>query len=567
MKSWLNKRIEYIRNLKYRKKMNLVLLLVGIFPLAVVSIFMILSFLDILVEKEYEAMRVALNQTASTIEKQVDIYNNLLNYTVFDNDLQEILEQEQTHDYQSYDNYVNVVDPILNTPKFYHEGIQRMTIYSENITISHDVTLAPLTEISAKNWFDKLENTGEVVWVWSDMGSEELLAVREFPGYQEKKSYLGMYCSLDGFVEPLYYFQKKGAGILLTDESDRIIYVEAADKEGKSINSISDLNDEFQYLKCEISSLPLRVYIYMDKSEIYSRFKQVMFQVTLVIFLCLVFVFSISRYISRFLVKRIEHLTTCVNQVDYENMEIDVVDHSQDEIGVLIRSFRKMLGEIKKLISEVYQSRIIQQNLEMKALQAQINPHFLYNTLSVINWKAISAGEDEISKVTLALSDYYRTTLNKGESIISIRGELTNIQSYLEIQLVMHDYEFQVEYQVDPFLETYQMPKLILQPLVENAINHGLDVKEEGEKKLLIACRDEGDEILWVVEDNGVGMDETNINNLVKTQTTGYGVKNVNDRLVVLYGERYGLQITSKLGVGTKVEVRIPKNSPNKIGE
>lgn len=195
----------------------------------------------------------------------------------------------------------------------------------------------------------------------------------------------------------------------------------------------------------------------------------------------------------------------------------------------------------------------------MKALQAQINPHFLYNALSLINWKAIGAGEEDISKITLLLSDFYRTTLNKGESIITIEGEIKNIKSYIEIQLIMHDYDFEVEYQIDVGSMEYLMPKLILQPLVENALEHGLDLKEEGEKKLVLSCQETSEDIVLAVLDTGVGMDAMTTNSLVNTHMTGYGVHNVNDRLMLFYGENYKLHIVSYPGVGTKVEIHIPK--------
>ena len=544
--------------------MNLVLMMVGLLPLAVVSIFMILGFRKILVEKEYEAMDVALNQTLSTIDKQVDIYTNLMNYLVFDDDLQKVLGEEQTKDFKSYNNYVNIVDPILNTPKFYQEGIRRVTIYSQNIKIPHDVTLAPMEEIQDKKWFGQLEQASECIWVWSGTDREEILAIRTFPGYRDTKSYLGMYCSLDSLMEPLYYFQKDGAGILLTDEDDRILYLESALEGSEEIRSVKEIENTYPYLKREITGLPLNIYIFMDQSEIYSGFYDMMDRIILVVVFCLISILIISRSMSRLMVNRIERLITCVNQMEYSSMEIDLNDQSRDEIGVLIRSFRRMLGEIKRLIKEVYESRIRQQKLEMRALQAQINPHFLYNTLSMINWKAISAGEEDISTITLALSDYYRTTLNRGETFINIRGEILNIRSYLEIQLMMHDYGFEVDYDLDPSLDEYQMPKLILQPLVENALEHGLDVKEEGEKILRISCRQDHEDIIWTVEDNGVGMEEVVADNMVKTHTSGYGVRNVNERLILLYGEHYGLRIESEPGKGTQVEVHIPKNQPEK---
>lgn len=543
--------------------MNLVLVLVGLLPLVIVSAFMIRGFRKMLTEKELESMEVSLNQTCDTIDRQVEIYTNLLNYIVFDNELQEILEREETQDYQSYNNYVNIVDPILTTPKFYHDGISRLTIYSDNVTIAHDTTMAPLDEIRDKQWFEELRNTPGGIWVWPDEGRDEILLIRKFPGYRETEAYLGLYCELENLMEPLYFFKKDGSGILLTDDQDQILYAQSYLEDPQEISAIGEIEETYPHMSRKIEDLPLYTYIYMDRSSVYSGFYKTMGNIIWVVLICLAVIIIISGSMSRLLVKRIEHLTTCINQVESGNMEIDIEDSSSDEIGIMIRSFRKMLAQIQRLISEVYESKITQQKLEMTALQAQINPHFLYNTLSLINWKAISVGEDDISMITLALSDYYRTTLNKGENFITVSGEMVNIQSYLAIQLIMHDYEFDVKYQVDSSLGEYRMPKLILQPLIENALEHGLDVKEEGEKKIIISCRQSETDIIWTVEDTGVGMDDDTAQNLIKTNAKGYGVKNVNDRLALLYGENYELYIESCLGEGTKVTIHIPKSGPS----
>lgn len=159
----------------------------------------------------------------------------------------------------------------------------------------------------------------------------------------------------------------------------------------------------------------------------------------------------------------------------------------------------------------------------------------------------------------MALSDYYRTTLNKGKNLITVGGEITNIKSYLEIQLMMHDYDFEVEYQIDPELSSYWMPKLTLQPLIENCLEHGLDIKETGEKRIIISCIQDQNDIIWTVEDTGVGMDQETVANMTTFNATGYGVKNVNDRLALLCGENYALHIESTINVGTKIEIHIPK--------
>ena len=248
-----------------------------------------------------------------------------------------------------------------------------------------------------------------------------------------------------------------------------------------------------------------------------------------------------------------------MNQVNHGSREVTVFSDSEDEVGLLVRSFRNMMEEINRLIHEVYENKISLKEFELKALTAQINPHFLYNTLSIINWMAIRAGQRQISKVTLALSTFYRTALSKGADMVTVENCIQNIKAYLEIQLVMHDDNFLVEWQVEPEIKNEIVPKLALQPVVENALEHGLDVKEGEDKRLKLCFVEDGEDILMAVEDNGPGMEQEEAELLVTYQTSGYGLKNVNDRICLLYGEEYKIRIYSKLGQGTRVEIRIPK--------
>ncbi len=559
MKNRNNRLIVWFQNLKYRSKLNLILILVAILPLIIVSSFMIRGFRSILTEREMEALQTSLNQTCSTLDGQADILLNLLNYCVFDQDLQTVIQEKQQQNYQTYDYYVNVIDPILNTPRFYHDSVTRMTMYASNIEVEHDLTLAPLSQISKESWFPAVQKNPDGVWVWPDEKREEILCIRKFPGFESTEAYLGIYCSLENLKEPLYYFQKKGAGILMADEQGQILYAQSDLGNGKEIHELADIEENYFYIKQNLEQVPVSVYIFMEHGGIYSGFYDMMRTVVLVVIICLAIIWIVSRSMSRFLVKKIEDLTTCVREVETGNLEIAIEDEARDEIGVLIRSFKDMLAQINRLIREVYESRIAQQNLEMEALQAQINPHFLYNTMSLINWKAISVGEEDISRVTQALSDFYRTTLSKGKKYITVAGEIKNVQSYLEIQLMMHDYDFEVEYEIDETLASYQILKLILQPMVENALEHGLDLREESGKKLRITCQQDAEDIIFTVEDNGVGMDEDTLRSLTKREANGYGIKNVNERLALLYGEAYALKITSRCGEGTVVKINIPK--------
>ena len=274
---------------------------------------------------------------------------------------------------------------------------------------------------------------------------------------------------------------------------------------------------------------------------------------------CVLIIFILGMAFSRLFTRKIEMLTENMDQVNHGSREVTVTSDAEDEVGVLIRSFRRMMGEIDRLISEVYENKIALKEFELKALTAQINPHFLYNSLSIINWMAIKSGQKEISKVTLDLSTFCRTALSKGEDMVTVENCIRNIEAYLSIQLVMHDNDFTVEWKIDPQVKAEKVPKLILQPVVENALEHGLDVKEEGDKILQLSFLDAGDAVLLRVEDNGMGMEQSVAESLVTYQAEGYGLKNVNDRICLLYGEEYKIRITSSVGKGTVVEMRIPK--------
>lgn len=164
------------------------------------------------------------------------------------------------------------------------------------------------------------------------------------------------------------------------DEKNQTLFCNALGDEESEVQGVEEIESSYRYMKRRIQDLPLYIYIYMGEEAIYSGFYEMLGRIVFVVIVSLLSILVISRAMSGLLVKRIENLTTCVNQMDTGNMKINVEDRSLDEVGILIRSFHKMLNQIQRLISEVYQSKITQQELEMQALQAQINPHFLYNT-------------------------------------------------------------------------------------------------------------------------------------------------------------------------------------------
>ena len=268
---------------------------------------------------------------------------------------------------------------------------------------------------------------------------------------------------------------------------------------------------------------------------------------------------------ARSVTRPIRDLCDLTEKVAGGDFSVKTQVEAGDEIAVLTRSFNDMTEEIGILVDDIRKKQENLRIIENRLLQEQINPHFLYNSLSIINWKAIEAGEDEISHVTLALSTYYRTSLNRGETMTTVAKEIDNIRAYLKIQLVMHDNEFRVVEQISDGLNDYLIPKLILQPLAENAIDHGIDVSENENPTLWLTIREEAEHIFFEIRDNGAGMTQEKADQILTYQSSGYGVRNVCDRIHVLYGEKGEMKIESTPGKGTRVFIRIPKKTEAKV--
>lgn len=254
-------------------------------------------------------------------------------------------------------------------------------------------------------------------------------------------------------------------------------------------------------------------------------------------------------------------LTSRVAEGDFTAQTKDV--ESEDEIALLMDNFNDMTKEIGQLVEDMKRNHETLRLSETKLLQAQINPHFLYNSLSMINWKALEAEQEDISRITLSLSTFYRTALNKGKNILLVKDEIANIKSYLDIQLAMHDNSFDVVYDIDDSILKYETLNLILQPLLENAIGHGIDVKTDGRGEIRIEGKENGDFIDFTVSDNGIGMTKTQAALILSKSSNGYGVSNVNERIKLYYGEKYAVKIESTPGAGTKVMLHFPKRVEN----
>ena len=244
---------------------------------------------------------------------------------------------------------------------------------------------------------------------------------------------------------------------------------------------------------------------------------------------------------------------------DAETFEFCPVNGTS-EIVALSDSFGHMVVRIQELMDRVRKEEITLRKTELNALQAQINPHFLYNTLDSIAWMCEEERNQEAVVMVNALAKLFRISISKGHELITIQKECEHAESYLKIQKYRYKNQFSYEFHVDERCRDYLCNKITLQPIIENAIYHGLDMSDEG--KIVIEVSERADDILMSVTDNGVGMSPQQCEEILHRDAkdkTGIGIKNVNDRIKIYFGEKYGLTISSEQDVGTRVDICIPK--------
>ncbi len=267
----------------------------------------------------------------------------------------------------------------------------------------------------------------------------------------------------------------------------------------------------------------------------------------------------LSRYISR----PIHSLNQAMGEFEAnaEGFSYEPVYGSR-EVTSLSNAFGHLVIRIQELMNQVRNEEIVLRKTELRALQAQINPHFLYNTLDSIAWMCEEGRTKDAVEMVNALARLFRISISKGHELIPVEKEVEHAKSYLQIQKFRYKNQFQYSFDVQESCLHYYCNKITLQPIIENAIYHGLNrMIDEGFIEIKIF--EDGGDVVFTVEDNGVGMTkeqcESILHKEVKGQTGGIGIKNVNDRVKIYFGEQYGMKIESELDEGTKVSIRMPK--------
>ena len=330
------------------------------------------------------------------------------------------------------------------------------------------------------------------------------------------------------------------------------------------------IEDPDYLIQCKVSKITGWLLVAaVPKSVIFSRSRDLgMLIGGMLLVVCLMALF-ISLDVSRRLTRPVGMLMNAMRSVRHGDLTVSVAADRKDELGQLSDSFNRMVVQVNDLMEKSVHDEKRLRKAELVALQSQINPHFLYNTLDTVVWMARSGDQNGVVSMVTALTRFFRISLSKGRDFIPLRDELAHVESYLTIQHTRYENMLNYRVEVDEGCLDIMVPKLILQPIVENAIYHGIKLKENG-GDVVIRGHMDGDELLIEVEDTGIGMLPERLSEVLRSleesigESDSYGLRNIHERLRICYGMAYGLEIDSEYLFGTTVRVRIPKERKEK---
>jgi two-component system sensor histidine kinase YesM len=274
--------------------------------------------------------------------------------------------------------------------------------------------------------------------------------------------------------------------------------------------------------------------------------------------ICLIVFFFVGFFLSRYFSKRVSRIVLVLDAFQEGAFHKRIHFKGNDEFSRISSAFNEMGQNTEELIRKVYLTNIQKKEAEMESLQAQINPHFLYNTLSSINRLAKFGETEKLQRMVMDLAKFYRLSLNEGRTVIPVKDELEQVKAYINIQKTKFESRMNVHYDIEPEILQYNTIKLILQPFIENILEHAWC----GDRiHIRIVGFLEGNTLVFKIIDDGIGMQSEllrQISDPIKSLGVGYGIRNVEQRIKLYYGDEYGISIYSKPGIGTTIRITIP---------
>ncbi len=504
-----------------------------------------------LAQREFDEMVIS---TTSRIQNKTDRAVRALLVMARNGGIIELFSSPMLTPYQQADMVNNQFDPLLANINDQNEYISQVRVFATVGPLGVRHYIRDISKLSAEDQFLQ-DCTSEPTWQFSGsvLAVSCKLAGIDLGAEAASISYI---IDRETFFSDCMQGNTMSTVVQVLDKDGRLIYSHSGN------GSVSETKGRLLHTKVEGAITGWQICFYANPQD-HAMPVEITVRTTVVsVVMALMLIVPLMLLMSWGFSRRIQALKEQVSQIVPSHYETEISATEKDEIGEITNAIGAMVKDSRQRILWSYQESIHRRDAKIQALQAQINPHFLYNTLSKLNWKAIRNGDMEMSRLLNAMSKFYRMTLNKGDILSTIGDEVEHARLYMRIQCAIHNAELvQESYEVDQDMIDYQIPTVILQPLVENAVEHGFGgIGFENGKLRICVCKDQ-EQIVIRVSDNGPGISPEAARSIFERPngvSSGYGLRNVYDRLRLLFEDEFTMTFETEAADGTAVVLRIP---------
>ncbi|MBB6671633.1 cache domain-containing sensor histidine kinase [Cohnella nanjingensis] len=561
----------------FQYKLFLTYSLVVLLPVVVLGTLAYRFSLDAVRERTDQYIAGTVNQMVDNIGYRLDAFGRMSDQIFFDESIQEALRLSEAG-WEMQEEATKTIFPKLESAlKIAQENVA-LSLYLRNETfpeLYYDhtkikaLTMGKVYEVyhfsrlNESDWYAEASRSLEKfdpIWrqVGDDRAEGSISLLRQTADLNNQKpiGLLRIRAEMKDVFQSLFLEKFGVPGYLFVqDASGKILY--GSDPNRQLLMSWTKPDDGYYTIDHAIPDTAWTLVVKIPYAELRKESVNVRNVTILSCFACLLLLLLINFVVSGYFSKRIRKIVSFLGVLKDGELSRRFRYSGQDEFGYIAFALNEMAENIDDLIRKVYVAGLEKKEAELRVLQSQINPHLLYNALSSITKMAKMNMNEEIHDMALGLAKFYRLTLNEGKTLIGIDQEIEQIKAYIGIQHIRYGDRFSVHYDLDPAAMGYQTIKLILQPFVENVFEHAW---YRGRVHIRIVVRKEGERIVFKVIDDGAGIrPETTAQILGDGEVKpGYGIRNVDERIKLQFGEAYGVAIASRPGIGTGVQIDIP---------
>ena len=583
------------KNCSMRVKLFASFFLLIFIPIIVLTVFAAYRSTAILQEQSMEIARLYLQQTENEMESELYKIATVSSSVAQTAEVHEVLEKQNTgiSFSEEYDD-MNELYKTIESTRALQNLYQIRLFISDSFTHSRSNYITyPLSSVSDTDWYHQLVEQYQ---------TQTLLPPSIFqPPLSEPQEVLSVVTLIRSRKNITRILGVVSVDVLKSDLIDilqRNNYAEqsAAYLVDENLNIVCGANSTFPVSEADLAaqlqqmrdtfgassgvstagnavyglSAPIfdgwRIFTVASMGNLLSPVLDLRDQMILLTVIISIIAFCLSYLYARYSTRRIKTLAEQVRRVENGDLSVSCIVDSEDEIGELQNSFNFMVRRISLLVDERYNLGKNLKDMELRALQAQINPHFLYNTLDMIAWKAMASGNQETVDIVVKLARFYRLSLSNGSDFLPLSDEVEHVRLFVELTNLCRSRSVQLITEVAPNIADYPIMKLILQPIVENSLFHGLYELSDRVGVIRLTAEQIGSYVQIQIADNGVGIEKSKLAELlakkerpvVNTKRGGYGIGNILERLRIYYDDRFTFQIESAILTGTTVTIRIP---------